>query len=56
MSFGCGPRGEAQSILEGEGDGFFQVWVVVSLVGLVSFVNLSLFMAHLNTKSASTMH
>jgi hypothetical protein len=34
MSFGCDPHGEAQSILKGEGGGFPQVHVVVSLVCL----------------------
>jgi hypothetical protein len=35
---------------KGEGGGFPQVWVVVSLVSLRSLV------IHLNTKSVSTMH
>jgi len=35
---------------KGEGGGFPQVWAVVS------FVSLSLPMAHPNTKSAPTMH
>jgi hypothetical protein len=35
---------------KGEGGGFPQVWVVVSLV------SLSLLVARLSTKSASTMH
>jgi hypothetical protein len=32
MPFGCGPRGEVQNILKGEGGGFPQVQAVVSLV------------------------
>jgi uncharacterized membrane protein len=35
---------------KGEGGGFLQVWVVVSLV------SPSLFVAHLNTKSVLTMY
>jgi hypothetical protein len=38
---------------KGEGGGFPQVWVVVSLVSLVS---LSLHVAHPSTKSALAMH
>jgi len=45
MSFGCGPRED-----KGEGDGFPQGEAVMNIV------NLNLPMAHLNTKSASTMH
>jgi hypothetical protein len=47
MSFGCGPSGEALSILKGEGGGFPQVWAMV---------NLSLLVVRPNTKSAPTMH
>jgi hypothetical protein len=46
MPFGCGPRGEAQSILQG----FPQVWVVVNLV------SPSLFMVSPSTKSAQIIH
>jgi len=49
MPFGCGVRAEAQSILLGEGGGFPQVWVVVSLV------NLNLPVVRPNTESASIM-
>ncbi len=35
---------------KGEGDGFPQVWAVMS------FLNLSLLVVRLNTKSAPTMH
>jgi len=48
MSFGCGLRGEAQS--KGEGGGFPQVRVVVSLV------SSSLLVARPNTKSIPAMH
>jgi hypothetical protein len=53
MSFGCGPRGEAQNILKGEGGGFPQFRAVVSLVNLVS---QSLLVVLPSTKSAPTMH
>jgi hypothetical protein len=44
--FGCGCRGEAQSILYGEGGGFPRVWAVVS------HVNPKLSVACPSTKSA----
>jgi len=47
--FGCGPRGEVQSILYGEGGDFLQVRVMVSLVSLRSR------MACLSTKGAPTL-
>jgi hypothetical protein len=50
MPFGCGPCGEAHSILKGEGGGFPQVRAVVSLM------SLRLPMIRPNTKSAQTMH
>ncbi len=51
MPFGCGPHGEVY--YKGEGDGFPQVRAVVSDVSLV---NPNWPVAHLSTKSASTMH
>jgi hypothetical protein len=50
MPFGCGPHGEAQSILKGEGGDFLQVQAVAHLM------SPSFPMVHFNTKSASTMH
>jgi len=50
MAFGCKTCGQAQRILKGEGGDFPQVWVVVSLM------NFCLFMIHLCTKNAPTMH
>jgi hypothetical protein len=50
MPFECGPSGEAQSYYKGEGGGFPQVRIVVSLV------NSSLSVAHPSTKSAQTTH
>ncbi len=51
MSFGCGPRGEAQNIYyKGEDGGFPQVRVVVS------FASSNLLVVSPNIKSVSWMH
>jgi hypothetical protein len=50
MTFGASPVAKHQEYYKGEGGGFPQVWVVVSLV------SPCLPMAHLCTKSVLTMH
>jgi hypothetical protein len=50
MTFGCSRHGQSQKNYKGEGGGFPQVRVVVSLV------NLCMFVVHLCTKNVLTMH